>query len=247
MAERTIVIAALGALVVSAWAYLLAGAGMEKHVMDGMLMPVMRSEWTAAYFVLMLAMWAVMMLAMMLPSAAPMILLHAAISRKTSEAQKPIAATALFVLGYVAVWAGFSVSAALLQWMLASAALLSPMMQTSSKALGGVLLIAAGLYQWTPLKLACLRRCRSPLDFVIAYWREGRWGSFAMGLRHGAFCLGCCALLMLLLFVGGLMNVGWIAALAVFVLLEKIAPRGDWVGRAAGVALAVWGIVVLLG
>src|SRR2546421_6790270 len=133
MAERTIVIAALGALVVSAWAYLLAGAGMEKHVMDGMLMPVMRSEWTAGYFVLVLAMWAVMMLAMMLPSAAPMILLHAAISRKTSEAQKPIAATALFVLGYVAVWAGFSVSAALLQWMLASAALLSPMMQTSSK------------------------------------------------------------------------------------------------------------------
>jgi predicted metal-binding membrane protein len=120
------------------------------------------------------------------------------------------------------------------------------MMEITSKTVAASLLVAAGIYQWTPLKHSCLRRCRSPLDFVLAYWREGNWGSFAMGLRHGAFCLGCCGVLMLLLFVGGLMNLAWVAGLAAFVLIEKAAPRGDWVGRFVGVALVLWGLVDLL-
>jgi predicted metal-binding membrane protein len=244
--DRAVVIAALCAAVILSWLYLLAGAGMESHEMDGMTMPMMRSEWSPAYFALMVAMWAVMMAAMMLPSAAPMILLHATISRRRQEQNGTIAATGLFVLGYLAVWAAFSLAASALQWALASAMLLSPMMETSSKTVGALLLVAAGIYQWTPLKHSCLRRCRSPLDFVLAYWREGGWGSFAMGLRHGAFCLGCCGALMLLLFVGGLMNLAWIAGLAAFVLIEKAAPRGDWIGRFVGVGLMLWGLVELL-
>ncbi len=238
--DRVIVVAALAAVILAAWAYLLAGAGMEHHEMDGMTMPMMRSEWSAAYFALMLAMWSVMMAAMMLPSAAPMILFHAMISRQRAQAKS---ATAWFVLGYIAVWGAFSLAAAVMQWALATLELLSPMMESTSQALAGSLLIAAGVYQWTPLKQSCLRKCRSPLDFVIEFWREGDWGAFAMGLRHGGYCVGCCWLLMLLLFVGGLMNLMWIAGLAAFVLVEKLAPAGHWAGRAAGALLAVWGML----
>lgn len=244
--DRVIVITALTAVVLASWAYLLGGAGMESHEMDGMLMPMMRTEWSAAYFAGMVVMWIVMMAAMMLPSATPMILLHATISRRRAKQNARLHGTGWFVLGYVAVWSAFSLAATALQWAFATAALLSPMMETSSKALAGSLLIAAGVYQWTPLKQSCLRKCRSPLDFVIAYWREGPWGTFVMGLRHGAFCLGCCWLLMLLLFVGGVMNLAWIAGLAVFVLVEKLAPGGHWAGCAAGVILVAWGIAELV-
>src|SRR5687767_6727935 len=211
--------------------------------MDGMAMPSMRMAWSGAYFALMALMWGVMMAAMMLPSAAPMILLHSSIYRRRMN--ESTAASAMFVIGYMAVWAGFSILATGLQWMLSYAALLSPMMELSSRALAGILFIAAGAYQWTPLKQACLRRCRSPLDFIMTHWREGLGGSFVMGVLHGGFCLGCCWLLMLLLFVGGLMNFAWIAALAVFVLVEKLSPAGHWIGRAAGVVLAGWGIIAL--
>lgn len=245
--DRALVVAALSAVVVLSWGYLLAGAGMESHEMDGMTVPMMRSEWSGGYFVLMAAMWAAMMAAMMLPSAAPMILLHASIYRRRAAPDGALGASALFLLGYLALWSLFSVGAAVLQWALASAALLSPMMETSSKLLAASLFIAAGIYQWTPLKQSCLRRCRSPLDFIMAYWREGRWGSFVMGLRHGGFCLGCCWLLMLLLFVGGLMNLAWIAGLAAFVLVEKLSPAGHWIGRLAGVLLAAWGVFALAG
>jgi predicted metal-binding membrane protein len=244
--DRAVVITALCAVVILSWLYLLVGAGMDSHEMDGMTMPTMRAEWSPAYFAVMVAMWVVMMAAMMLPSAAPMILLHATVSRRRQQQNGTLAATGLFVLGYVAVWAAFSLAASTLQWALASAVLLSPMMETTSKPVAASLLVAAGIYQWTPLKHSCLRHCRSPLDFVLAYWREGNWGSFAMGLRHGAFCLGCCGVLMLLLFVGGLMNLAWVAGLAAFVLIEKAAPRGDWIGRFAGVGLVLWGLVELL-
>jgi predicted metal-binding membrane protein len=244
--DRAVVITALCAVVILSWLYLVASAGMESHEMDGMTMPMMRAEWSPAYFAVMVAMWAVMMAAMMLPSAAPMILFHATISRRRQEQNGTLAATGLFVLGYVAVWAGFSLAASTLQWALASAVLLSPMMEITSKTVAAALLVAAGIYQWTPLKHSCLRRCRSPLDFVLAYWREGNWGSFAMGLRHGAFCLGCCGVLMLLLFVGGLMNLAWVAGLAAFILIEKAAPRGDWIGRFVGLGLVLWGLVDLL-
>jgi predicted metal-binding membrane protein len=225
--------AALAALVVLSWVFL---AAMPAHMAP--------AGWSARYFGAMLLMWAVMMAAMMLPSAAPMVLFHARIAGQRAP-RHALSANAGFVLGYLAVWALFSAAATLMQWALAEAALLSPMMQTASKALAAALLIAAGLYQWTPLKQSCLIKCRSPLDFIMAYWRGGRWGSFAMGARHGAFCLGCCWMLMLLLFVGGVMSFAWIAALTAFVLVEKLAPAGHWAGRAAGIALVGWGCVEL--
>ena len=244
--DRLLVVAALCAVIAGSWGYLLSGAGMDRHEMDGMTMPAMRMQWSAGYFALMAGMWATMMAAMMLPSAAPMILLHASICRRRAPEGAPLHASALFILGYLAIWIAFSLVATMLQWALAAATLLSPMMQTTSKTVAAALFIAAGVYQWTPLKQACLRRCRSPLDFVMAYWREGAWGSFAMGLRHGAFCLGCCWLLMLLLFAGGLMNLAWVAGLAVFVLVEKLAPAGHWIGYAAGLLLVAWGVFALI-
>jgi predicted metal-binding membrane protein len=231
--EQLAAIAALVAIVVLAWLALLA---MPAHgAVHG---------WSAHYFAGMLVMWALMMAAMMLPSAAPMVLFHARISGQRA-APHALSANASFTLGYVAVWALFSVGATSLQWGLSEATLLSPMMQASSKTLAAGLLIAAGLYQWTPLKQSCLTKCRSPLDFVMTHWRNGRWGSFAMGAHHGAYCVGCCWLLMLLLFVGGVMNLAWIAALAAFVLVEKLAPGGRWAGRVAGLALVSWGLLEL--
>lgn len=242
--DRTLVVTALVAVTALGWAYLLAGAGMTMHEMDGMSMPMRMQPWSLGYGLVVFVMCAVMMAAMMLPSAAPMILLYATIVRRRQNPSR--LSVAIFVSGYVAVWIAFSAAAVLLQFGLERVALLSPMMQMTSVALAGIVLIAAGLYQWTPLKQSCLRRCRSPLDFIMTEWREGDTGALVMGLRHGLFCVGCCWLLMLLLFVGGVMNLAWIAALAVFVLVEKVVPAGHWVGRAAGVALVIWGGATLL-
>jgi predicted metal-binding membrane protein len=194
----------------------------------------------------MLVMWAAMMTVMMLPSAVQMLLFYDSIAQKRGGRATAIGPTMVFASGYLAVWLGFSTGAVLLQYALDGASLLSPAMQTTSLALAGVTLVAAGIYQWTPLKQACLRQCRSPLDFVLTYWREGNSGAFAMGLRHGLFCLGCCWVLMLLLFVGGVMNFAWIAGIALFVLVEKLAPAGHWVGKAAGLALFAWGGTLLV-
>jgi predicted metal-binding membrane protein len=242
--DRIVVISALAAVVVLAWGYLLVGAGMGMHEMDGMLMP-RHASWTPGYVAVVLLMWAVMMAAMMLPSVAPMILLFGTIARRGQRTGDSPADAGVFGLGYVAVWAAFSLVAVAVQFGLDQAALLSPMMSTTSRALAGGVLIGAGMYQWTPLKQACLRRCRSPLEFLVTEWREGRRGAFVMGLRHGGYCLGCCWVLMLLLFVGGIMNLAWIAGIAMFVLVEKLAPAGHWIGRAAGAALILWGIGTL--
>jgi predicted metal-binding membrane protein len=243
--DRLLVISCLRFVVVLSWAYLLAGAGMMQEMGD-MLMPMSTGPWTLSHAVIVLVMWAVMMAAMMLPSAAPMILLFAAIARRRSERGEPATASGAFAFGYLAVWATFSLAAVALQFGLERAALLSPMMATTSIALAGAVLIAAGLYQWTPLKQACLRHCRSPLDFIMTQWRSGAHGAFLMGLRHGAVCVGCCWLLMLLLFVGGVMNFAWIAGIALFVLAEKLLPAGHWIGRGVGVLLVVWGAATLL-
>jgi predicted metal-binding membrane protein len=199
----------------------------------------------AGYVALLFVMWAAMMGAMMLPSAAPMILFYAAIARRRRERGEIAATVGIFAAGYVLVWAGFSLGAAVLQWRFEAAALLSPGMAVTGAA-SGLLLIVAGLYQWTPLKLACLRRCRSPLGFVLTEWREGARGALVMGLRHGLFCLGCCWALMLLLFVGGVMNLLWIGLVALIVLIEKVAPAGGWHARIAGLALVLWGAGILL-
>ncbi|MEE8226558.1 MAG: DUF2182 domain-containing protein [Kiloniellales bacterium] len=213
-----------------------------------MAMAVMQPvAWSAGYAVLMVFMWWIMMVAMMLPSAAPMILLYAAVNRKARERGAPFVPTGVFALGYLAAWGVFSLLAVALQWGLERTALLSSMMVGTSIVLGGLLLIAAGAWQLTPLKHACLKHCRSPLHFLSHHWRKGRWGAFRMGAEHGAFCLGCCWFLMGLLFYGGVMNLYWIVGLAAFVLLEKTAPAGHWIGSAAGVGLIAWGGLLLLG
>lgn len=183
---------------------------------------------------------------MMLPGAAPMILFYATIARRRGASGGMAGPTGFFVLGYVAVWGAFSMGAVTLQFVLAEAALLSPEMRAGSRVVAGLTLLGAGLWQWTPLKDACLRHCRSPLDFVLSHWREGSWGAFRMGARHGAYCLGCCWMLMLLLFVGGVMNPVWIAGLTLYVLIEKVTPGGRWIGRVAGVLLIAWGGAALL-
>lgn len=250
--DRLVVVAALVLVLALAWGWLLAGAGMEMSAlamtgmagMDGWLMEP--AIWTPAYFVLIFAMWWVMMVAMMLPSAAPMLLLFARVNRKDKAAGAPWLPTALFAAGYLLVWGGFSALASALQWSLESSRLLSPMLETTNRWLGSGILIAAGLWQLTPLKTVCLRHCRSPLGFLIGSWSQGRLGALRMGLEHGAYCLGCCWFLMALLFVGGVMNLYWIIGIAVFVLLEKTIPHGNWLSRITGLVLLAWGVVLMM-
>ena len=243
--DRVLVVVALITVIIGSWAYLLVGAGMSMHEMDGMLMPMRMEPWTLKYSGVMLMMWGVMMAAMMLPSAAPMFLLYATIARRQMAQGDLTASTGAFAFGYIAVWVAFSLGAVLIQFGLEEAALVSPMMEMTSIVLAGTVLIAAGIYQWTPLKQACLRQCRSPIEFLMTEWRKGVRGGFIMGLRHGSYCLGCCWMLMLLLFVGGVMNLAWIAALALYVAIEKVAPAGHWIGRVAGVGLVIWGAATL--
>ena len=201
--------------------------------------------WTATEFGLRLAMWAVMMVAMMVPTAAPMTLMHAAVARKAAAQHNPLAPTFVFVAGYIAMWTVFSLVATVAQHALDHASLLSPMMVSKSASFGAALLIAAGVYQFTPLKNACVRNCRTPAHFISRYWRTGTLGAFRMGLTLGAYCVGCCWILMGLLFVGGVMNLLWMAAIAVFVLLEKTIPFGQVGGRVAGAAMILVGAVSL--
>lgn len=246
--DRLMVGAALGVLVVAAWLYLLylastmSGTAMpDMPSMPGMSMPAMH-EWSWVDVAGLAVMWTVMMVAMMTPAAAPMILVFATIHRRRAQQGQPAVPVAVFVLGYFVVWTGFSVAAALAQAGLHRAAMLSPGMATNSLTLAGVLLIVAGAFQWTPLKRACLATCRSPLSFVMTGWREGPRGALVMGLRHGLYCLGCCWALMALLFAAGVMNLLWVAVIALGVLVEKIVPRGDVIGRLAGVLLMVGGV-----
>jgi predicted metal-binding membrane protein len=201
--------------------------------------------WTATEFVLVLIMWAMMMVAMMVPTAAPMTLVYAAVARKAATRPNPLGATFVFVGGYIAIWTVFSLVATIAQFALDRAALLSPMMASTSAALGAALLIAAGIYQFTPVRAACLQKCRAPAHFIAQYWRSGTLGGFRMGLWHGVYCVGCCWILMALMFVGGVMNLLWMAAIAVFVLLEKTIPFGDVSGKVAGVAMILAGALSL--
>ncbi|MGB8792083.1 MAG: DUF2182 domain-containing protein [Mycobacterium sp.] len=190
-------------------------------------------------------MWAVMMVAMMVPTAAPMTMMYAAVARKAAAQHNPLAPTFVFVTGYIAMWTIFSLAATIAQHALDQAALLSPTMVATSTRFGAALLIAAGIYQFTPLKNACLKNCRAPAHFISRYWRTGNLGAFRLGLRFGAYCVGCCWILMALLFVGGVMNLLWIAAIAIFVLLEKTIPFGDVSGRVAGAAMILVGALSL--
>jgi predicted metal-binding membrane protein len=191
-------------------------------------------------------MWMVMMVGMMLPAATPMILFFAAFARRSRAQGHRVAPTGAFVAGYVAIWSAFAFFATGLQWALDRAAALSPHMATINPAFGGTILIAAGLYQWTPLKDACLGHCRSPVAFLSSHWRRGVSGALRMGVEHGAFCVGCCWALMALLFVGGVMNLLWVAAITIAVLTEKLASIGGWIARGLGTALILGGAWVIV-
>ena len=203
-------------------------------------------RWTMADGFFTFVMWAVMMVGMMTGTAAPMLLLFAGAQAGQRQRRVPLAVLA-FGLAYVTVWVGFSACAALAQWALHETAMLSPAMAAASPRLAGAILIVAGVYQLTPFKGMCLTRCRSPLGFLMTNWRPGIPGAFQMGLRHGAYCLGCCWALMGVLFVVGVMNLVWVAALTVFVLIEKIGPAGTVVARLAGAVMVVFGVFFVVG
>jgi predicted metal-binding membrane protein len=221
------------------------GPGGAMPGMAGAMAMPSPAPWGPADLFGLFAMWAVMMAAMMLPSAAPVVLLVLGVLRRRHASRLPFAATAAFIGGYLLVWTGYSAAATLAQWGLHSAALLSPDAMRATPLVAGTLLVLAGVFQWTPLKRACLTHCRSPFHFLGTGWREGTAGALLMGLRHGAWCLGCCWLLMALLFVAGVMNLAWVAVLAGLVLAEKAAPAGPLLGRAAGVGLCGWGVWLL--
>jgi predicted metal-binding membrane protein len=248
--DRAVVLTGLGAVVALAWLYLWLGAGIDMEPMDmgGGAVMMMAPEWSPSYAAIVFLMWVAMMLAMMLPSAAPTILLVSSIARKRAASGRRVPqAAALFSLGYLALWAGFGAAATALQWGLDQAGLLSDTMAVAVPYLAGLVLVAAGIYQWTKLKDACLAHCRSPLGFLLQHWRDGAWGAFSSGVRHGLYCLGCCWLLMGLLFVGGVMNLVWIAGLAALVLAEKTLPWGGRMRRLAGAVLILWGGATVAG
>src|SRR6516225_171183 len=256
--DRLLVAGALGLIAALAWGYVLwLAADMDMGGMDmpefrmipaglGLMAPV-ESPWGAIEFAFVFVMWAVMMIGMMAPSVAPMILMYARVGREGNVKGKPLAATGWFATGYFLTWIGFALAATLIQWMIERAGLLDSQMASASNALGGIVLTAVGLYQWSPLKDVCLTRCQSPIDFLTRYggFRGDLPGCLLMGLRHGAYCIGCCWALMALLFVGGVMNVLWIAVLALVVLLEKLTPFGRGIALVAGVACADAGAAML--
>jgi predicted metal-binding membrane protein len=215
----------------------------------GMVMSdmVKLAPWTVIDALFMFLMWAVMMVGMMAPSATPVILLYARVVRHNAKESEPLVHTAAFFTGYVIVWTVFSAVATAMQFGLEQAALLSPMMTSMSPVFGGLVLLGVAVYQWTPYKDACLRRCRSPVWFLSTYWQDGANGALRMGLAHGTYCLGCCWALMFILFVGGVMNLLCIAAITVFVLAEKVLPRGREFGRAGAVLLGLAGITLIAG
>ncbi|GAC1370388.1 MAG: DUF2182 domain-containing protein [Aquirhabdus sp.] len=240
-----------------AWAYVLklatdmhtmdmSGMGMSGNGIESMLRPTFQS-WTGGQFLIMLTMWAVMMVGMMTPSAAPMLLLYARVGRQARLQNYPFAATGWFAVGYLFMWVFFALIATGAQWQLERAALLTPMLASASHVFGGILLIAAGIYQWLAIKDACLTQCQSPLTFIQQHggFSATQRGALKLGLRHGLYCVGCCWALMLLLFVGGVMNILWIAGLTVLILLEKVVPTGRLIPRIVGLLLIGLGFGLL--
>ncbi|CCE06079.1 conserved membrane hypothetical protein [Bradyrhizobium sp. STM 3843] len=256
--DRWVIVGAISIIVALAWAYVLWLANdMDMGGMDmtgfrmipagiGIMLPA-DEPWRAIEFAYVFLMWVVMMVGMMAPSAAPMILMYARVGRQGKAQGKPFAATGWFAAGYLLAWSGFSLAATALQWGIERAALLDSRMVLASNLLGGIVLIAVGVYQWTPLKDVCLAQCQSPFLFLMRHggFRQDVRGCLLLGLRHGGYCVGCCWVLMALLFVVGVMNVLWIALLTLLVLLEKVAPAGRWIARIAGVASVAAGALLL--
>lgn len=257
--DRAVVAACLFAIIISAWAYVWRlAADMEMGGMDmtgfrmipagsGLMMPAM-APWQPIEFAFVFVMWAVMMIGMMTPSIAPLVLIYARVGRQAAAQQKPFAATAWLASGYLLAWISFSIVATVAQWAIEREGWLTSAMAGASNTFGGLTLIAAGLYQWTPLKDACLWQCQAPLQFIQRHggFRGDAVGSLVLGVRHGIDCVGCCWVLMALLFVGGVMNVLWIAAIMVFVLIEKVIPAGRLVSRVSGAGLLAAGMWMIV-
>lgn len=242
--DRVIVLGGVAGLAALAWLELwrrasAMGMGTGMDAMPGQM------PWSPVDLGAAALMWGVMMVAMMLPSAAPVLLLFSSVQRKRREQGQAATPTGLFASGYLLVWLAWSLGAAGLQSALQALLLMSSHLATTSAVVGAAFLLLAGGYQLTPWKDACLIQCQSPLGFLLTRWREGAWGALDMGLRHGAYCLGCCWALMGLLFVGGVMNLLWVAALAGFILLEKSVARGPWLSRIVGLALIGWGLYLV--
>jgi predicted metal-binding membrane protein len=240
--------AGLAGIILLAWAYLvyLANAMQMTNMGMNISMPSMQS-WGMADTSLTFGMWVVMMVAMMTPSAVPVLMMYRTVSQLQNKQNSQVSSTWLFLSGYLVTWVGFSAAATLTQWGLHNTALLTPMLASASPLLGGALLVAAGVYQFTPLKDACLSQCRTPMGFLLSEWRDGKLGPLWMGMRHGVYCVGCCWLLMALLFVGGVMNLVWVALIAAYVLVEKVAPARLWISRISGLAAIAWGLWLVAG
>jgi predicted metal-binding membrane protein len=239
--DRIAVWVALAAATVLSWLYIYRQMGSMEGMAD-IAMPAASAPWTATDFALNLTIWWAMMPGMMLPSAAPMILTFATINRRKRERGQPFVPAMVFTSGYLIAWCLFGLFATAADWGLERVALISPLTGRLSPILGATVLTAAGIYQLTPLKSVCLTHCRSPFDFVLNHWREGIAGAFRMGVEHGLYCLGCCWFLMALLFSAGIMSLLWMAAITIFVFVEKLFPAGQWIARASGVAMLGFGI-----
>lgn len=240
--DRWLIGGALAVAVALCWAWL-APMGRDMYgPMTGAAAWMMRDDWDWFHLALLFAMWVVMMAGMMLPSAAPALLIYASVIRRSADGARAPAHAYAFASGYLVVWTLFSLAATVLQRWLARTLLLSPMMETGNPWFSGTLLIVAGLFQLTPWKRTCLNACRSPAEFLVQHWRPGVKGGYRLGLASGLYCLGCCWALMLLLFVGGVMNLWCIAALTIFVLLEKLAPLGGQGGRWSGGLILAFGV-----
>ena len=239
--DQVLLVCSLAGLTLLAWAYLFY---LEKNMIG---MDAGMRVWLSSDFFMMFLMWAIMMVAMMLPTALRAILIYARIAARGRKDESLVAPVYFFSGGYIAVWTLFSIGATLMQWGLQSAALLSPMMVSSSVGLGAALLIAAGIYQFTPLKDACLKHCQSPIMYLAANYKKGYALAFQLGLKHGSYCLGCCWVLMGLLFLGGVMNLLWILAITLFVLAEKLLPPTLHGTRLSGITMILVGIAFLAG
>lgn len=242
--DRVVVIVGIAILSMLAWTYMVHLAAPMSGDHKPMAAPTPAS-WDRSLLVLSAAMWSIMMVAMMLPTASPMVLGFIRVQRQRQPKARIQTLTWVFVAGYLLAWTGFSVAAAFAQWWLHGMGLLSSSMGSATPLLASTFLLAAGIFQWSGLKDACLSKCRSPLNFLLNEWREGNKGALVMGLRHGAFCVGCCWMIMLLMFVGGVMNLAWMAGIAVYVLAEKIVPRIHFFGRLTGGLLIGGGLLSL--
>lgn len=245
--SRALVLAGLLLASGLCWAWIVLMAVDMYGAMDGASAWMMRAApWDGPYVAMMFAMWMAMMVGMMLPSAMPAALVYHSAVRNGPTPHSAVPRTYAFAGGYVLAWALFSAFATALQWAAAKLGALTPMMEARHAGIAAVLLIGAGLYQWTPLKQACLTRCRSPMTWLPRNWKPGSVGALRMGSAYGFYCLGCCAVLMLLLFAGGVMSLACIGAITIFVLIEKLAPFGPASGRVAGVLLIAAGLGLLL-